>query len=103
MNLLHSLGDSYFFAFNPVLIGIDASLQMIFLAAFSAIFGSLSLSIFIQGWLISKLLLIERLGYIVVTFCLLSVSFTTDIIGFLLLIILILFHYFLRRKNRKMA
>ena len=29
----------YFFAFNPVLIGLDASIQMIFLAAFSAIFG----------------------------------------------------------------
>ena len=93
----------YFFAFNPVLIGLDASIQMIFLAAFSAIFGSLSLSIFIQGFLISKLLLIERFGYIVVTFCLLSVSFTTDIIGFVLFIILYLFHYFVRNSKRQLA
>ena len=93
----------YFFAYNPVLIGIDASFQMIFLAAFSAIFGSLCLSIFIQGWLISKLLLIERLGYIIVTFCLLSVSFTTDLIGFGLLIILVSFHYFVRNPKRQIV
>ena len=78
-------------------------LGKIFLAAFSAIFGSLSLSIFIQGFLISKLLLIERFGYIVVTFCLLSVSFTTDIIGFVLFIILYLFHYFVRNSKRQLA
>ena len=64
------------------------------ISAISAIFGSLSLSICIQGWLMSKLLLIERLGYIIVTFCLLSVSFTTDLIGFVILIVLVLFHYF---------
>ena len=93
----------YFFAYNPVLIGIDASFQMIFLAAFSAIFGSLCLSIFIQGWLISKLLLIERLGYIIVTFCLLSVSFTTDLIGFGLLIMLVSFHYFVRNPKRQIV
>ena len=93
----------YFFAFNPVLIGIDASIQMILWAAFSAIFGSLCLSIFIQGWLISKLLLIERLGYIVITFCLLSVSFTTDLIGFALLIVLIFFHYFVRNSKRQIV
>ena len=93
----------YFFAFNPVLIGIDASIQMILLAAISAIFGSLSLSICIQGWLMSKLLLIERLGYIIVTFCLLSVSFTTDIIGFVLLIVLVLFHYFVRNSKRQIV
>ena len=93
----------YFFAYNPVLIGIDASFQMIFLAAFSAIFGSLCLSIFIQGWLISKLLLIERIGYIIVTFCLLSVSFTTDLIGFGLLIILVSFHYFVRNPKRQIV
>ena len=93
----------YFFAFNPVLIGIDASVQMIFIAAFSAIFGSLSLSICIQGWLMSKLLLAERLGYLIVTFCLLSVSYKTDIIGFLLLIILVSFHYFIRNSKRQIA
>ena len=84
-----------------MLIGIDASIQMILLAAISAIFGSLSLSICIQGWLMSKLLLIERLGYIIVTFCLLSVSFTTDIIGFVLLIVLVLFHYFVSNSKRQ--
>jgi TRAP-type uncharacterized transport system fused permease subunit len=89
----------YFFAFNPVLIGINSSIPMILLASFSAIIGSLCLSFCIQGWLISKLLLVERLAYIIVTFCLLSASISTDIIGYLLLIILVSFHYFLR--NRK--
>ena len=51
----------------------------------------------------SKLLLIERLGYIIVTFCLLSVSFTTDIIGFVLLIVLVLFHYLVRNSKRQIA
>ena len=51
----------------------------------------------------SKLLLIERLGYIIVTFCLLSVSFTTDIIGFVMLILLVLFHYIFRNDKRQIA
>jgi TRAP-type uncharacterized transport system fused permease subunit len=90
----------YFFAYNPVLIGIDASISMIVLTSFSAIIGSLCLSFCIQGWLITKLLLIERLGYIIVTFCLLSASVSTDIIGFILLITLVSFHYFFRPSHR---
>lgn len=93
----------YFFAFNPVLIGIDASISMILLTSISAIIGSLCLSFCIQGWLISKLLLIERLGYIVVTFCLLSASISTDIVGYLLLIILGAFHYFIRNNKKNLA
>ena len=90
----------YFFAYNPVLIGIDASISTIVLTSFSAIIGSLCLSFCIQGWLIKKLLLIERFGYIIVTFCLLSASVSTDIIGFVLLIMLVSFHYFLRPSHK---
>ena len=91
----------YFFAYNPVLIGIDASASTIIITSFSAIIGSLCLSFCIQGWFIFKLLLIERLGYIVVTFCLLSASVKTDLVGFVLLTILICFHYFSRNQVRK--
>ncbi len=93
----------YFFAYNPVLIGIDASATTIILTSFSAIIGSLCLSFCIQGWLIFKLLLIERLGYIVVTFCLLSASLKTDLVGFALLSILLCFHYISRNQSRNLG
>ena len=84
----------YFFAYNPVLIGIEASIEMILIAAFSAVFGSLSLAIAIQGWLFSKISFIERGIYLFVTFCLLSTSFLLGFIGVLSLIILVLFNLF---------
>ena len=84
----------YFFAYNPVLIGIEASIEMILIAAFSAIFGSLSLAIAIQGWLFSKISFIERGIYLFVTFCLLSTSFLLGFIGVVSLIILVLFNLF---------
>ena len=93
----------YFFANNPVLIGINASAMTIIITSFSAIIGSLCLSFCIQGWLVVRLLLIERIGYLVVTFCLLSASIKTDIVGFFLLLILIFFHYLTRNKSRNLA
>lgn len=85
----------YLFAYNPALLGIDASPTMVITAALTAIVGALSLAVAVQGWALRRLHLIERAGFFIVAGLMISAEWKTDLIGIAVLVVLI----YLQRQN----
>jgi TRAP-type uncharacterized transport system fused permease subunit len=79
----------YLFAYNPALIGVDASWMMIGTAALTAIVGGVSLACAVQGWARGSLNLLERIGFLAVAALMISADWQTDIMGVVLLGILV--------------
>jgi TRAP-type uncharacterized transport system fused permease subunit len=71
------------------LLGVNASVSTILLAVLTSIVGALCLAVAVQGWLLCKTTIIERLGYGAIAWLMLDPNWKTDIIGFSLLAALV--------------
>jgi len=79
----------YFFAYNPALLGIDASIGVIIGVVVSSIIGGLALAIGVQGFALRKLNILERLAFFAVAALLITADWRLDIVGVCLLIVLV--------------
>jgi TRAP transporter 4TM/12TM fusion protein len=91
----------YFFAYNPVLLGVDATPALVVQAGLTAIIGGLSLAVTIQGWFLHRINFVERVGFAAVAFLMLDTHFSTDLIGIALLAALVGFQ-FVSRSGKPM-
>ena len=80
----------YLFAYNPALLGVDTDAAGVVTAAITAIIGALSLAAAVQGWLLSKLHWIERIGFLIVAGLMIAAGWKSDVAGMALLIVLVL-------------
>ena len=80
----------YLFAYNPALLGIEASVMTIVLAAITAIAGALSLAAAVQGWALDRLNWLERIGFLTVAGLMMAAGWRTDLAGLVLLLGLLL-------------
>lgn len=89
----------YMFVFGPPLL-MQGEISEIILAVISAVIGIYVLCGGIQGWLFTKMSVLERLVAVVAAICLMYYDFYTDIIGILLIAIL-LFGQFKKSRSKK--
>ncbi|MGD9829561.1 MAG: TRAP transporter permease [Hyphomicrobiaceae bacterium] len=88
----------YFFAYNPAILGINAAPLAILQATFTSVIGGLCLAAAVQGWLLTRMTILERIGFMIVAFLTLDPGPLTDIAGLCLLAGLVWFQW-LRREN----
>jgi len=80
----------YLFAYNPALLGQDATAGVVILAATTSVVGALALAAAAQGWALRRLLVLERLGFLVVAGLMIFADWHTDVAGLALLSVLLL-------------
>ena len=80
----------YLFAYNPALIGVEANAVTIGLASLTAIIGALSLAAAAQGWALTRLGWVSRLGFLSVAALMIGAGWKTDLIGIAMLTALVL-------------
>ena len=80
----------YLFAYDPALLGINAGVGTIILAAVTAIIGALSLAVAVQGWALDRLNWLERIGFLAVAGLMIGEGWRTDLAGIALLVVLLL-------------
>jgi TRAP-type uncharacterized transport system fused permease subunit len=90
----------YFFAYSPALLGVNASLATTLLAVLTSIVGALCLAVAIQGWLLHKATIIERLGYGAIAWLMIDPNWKTDLFGFSLLAALVAYQSVRRKSER---
>jgi len=83
----------YLFAYNPALIGVDASWVEIIMAAITAMVGGVSLAGAAQGWLIGPMNWLERIGFLVVAGLMIAADWQSDLAGLALLVVLVLLQW----------
>jgi TRAP transporter 4TM/12TM fusion protein len=83
----------YLFAYNPALIGVDASWLEIIMAAVTAMVGGVSLAGAAQGWLIGKMNWLERIGFLLVAGLMIAADWQSDLAGIALLVVLVLLQW----------
>ncbi|MBU8906601.1 TRAP transporter permease [Desertibacillus haloalkaliphilus] len=92
----------FFFLFNPVLLFNGESVVASFLALLTALVGVVSLASALQGWLVTRVNLVERLLLFTSAFLLIEPALIYDLIGIALLLLLIISQG-LRQKKRQPA
>src|SRR5690606_33877299 len=89
----------FFFLYNPVLLfdgeSVVASLQ----ALVTASIGVICLASGLQGWLMTKTSIIQRLLLFVTAFLMIDPTLLTDIIGITLLVLLIIWQKITGKKQ----
>ena len=91
----------YFFAYSPALLGVDASVATIVLAALTSIIGALCLAVAVQGWFLVRAGIIERLGYAGIAWLTLDPNWKTDIIGFSVLTALVAYQVVRSKREHR--
>jgi len=88
----------FFFVYNPVLLFIGTATNIIF-ASMTAIAGTVALSAGIQGWLLSRATLLERVMLVSCGLLMVKPGWITDLIGVGLFILVIVIQWI--RSPRK--
>jgi len=87
----------YMFVYGPALLW-KGTITEILLAAVSGVIGSTALACSVQGWFLSRLSLWERFSLLVASLLLIKPGLITDMVGYAILAIFIIYQYFSHRK-----
>ncbi|SFE53253.1 TRAP transporter permease [Alteribacillus iranensis] len=90
----------FFFIFEPALLLDETQLGVSIMPAVTATIGAASLASGLQGWLLTRTSIVERVLLIGAGFCMIAPGFWLDGLG-LAIIIIILGWQFIRRKNKQ--
>jgi len=88
---------AFMFVFSPVLL-MQGSITKILLGFITAVIGVIGISAAIQGWIKVKASLLERIGLAVFSILLVKSGASTDIVGFLGILVIFLYNYWKARR-----
>lgn len=90
----------YIFVLSPQLLLIDATLLNIIQIIITSIIGMVGVSIAMEGFLIIKTTIFERIGFMIAGLLLIDPGIYTDLIGIGIFIILIIIHFIRKKRIR---
>jgi TRAP transporter 4TM/12TM fusion protein len=91
----------YMFVYSPALLGIETTFGGILVVAITAMIGVIALAGAVEGYLLIEAKLYQRLILLAAAFTLIKPGGMTDIIGFLLIGIVIVFQLVTKRSSNK--
>jgi len=90
----------YMFVFNPAMLLINTTLPEVIMITCTALIGMFGISAALEGYALKHCSVVERILFGVAGFCLLIPESITDLVGFVSLILLLVFQFI---QNKRLA